>query len=269
MKKALLIALLLTQFVPVTQALNSGTDAANQAITDAADAADAAVSTASEAVETVTLNQKIADIQQKYTELITANNQRRAVLEAEAQDCAGDTYCSESARLRVQANQLYTNYLEAQRQYEIARMNFDNECRSSSTNCNEETVNNLKQGRDALGTQVRQVLSQLEARDRTRNQAATFDATGVFSLEGQENRESRSFLQISNTIADWMITLVSSLAVTALIIGGFLMIISGGDESRLETGKTIFTYSLIGLLVTLTAYGIISFIQSLFYLGNT
>lgn len=232
-------------------------------------AADAVLGGVRSAIDAADSLSKIEDINKKYNDLIQATQSRRTVLEQEAQNCAGDTYCAESARLRVQANQSYEAYLAAQRDYEIAKHNYDRACAAGGDGCSPAAIQAPQAARDAIGQQVRTILQQLEARDRSRNQSATFDASGIFSLAGQENRERRSFLQFANTIADWMITLVSSLAVTALIIGGFLMIISGGDENRLETGKTIFTYSLIGLVVTLLAYGIISFIQSIFYLGST
>jgi len=221
-----------------------------------------------EEVETEDVQAGIAQIQRKYEELRQANKSRTQDLQREMESCGGDSYCTRSAELRIQANERYTEYLQAQEDYEVAQYNLDNECRAGTTNCSPDEVNRIKQGRDAIGRAVREILSELEQRDRARNQEATLDASRIFSLEGQEDRPQRSFLEVSNTIADWMITIVSSLAVTTLIIGGFLMIISGGDENRLETGKTIFSYSLIGLLVTLLAYGIISFLQSIFYLGS-
>jgi len=261
MKKILIGIIISVILTPSTLAVG-GIDSALDSVSGAVDSVGTAISDAANSAG------KIADINKKYDELIQATQSRRTILEQEAQNCSGDTYCAESARLRVQANQSYELYLSAQKDYEIAKYNYDRACAAGAEGCNPEVLSAAQEARNAVGQQVRGILQQLETRDRTRNQSATFDASGVFSLAGQENRERRSFLQFANTIADWMITLVSSLAVTALIIGGFLMIISGGDENRLETGKTIFTYSLIGLVVTLLGYGIISFIQSIFYLGS-
>lgn len=116
---------------------------------------------------------------------------------------------------------------------------------------------------EAAAAEVRKQMLELTYLEQQKNAQSTFDVTTPFSLSGKQPR--KKLIYVTNKLADWMITLVGSLAVTTLIIGGGMMIISGGDETRLETGKTIFTYSLIGLVVTLLAYGIVAFLQSLFY----
>ncbi|MDP2691051.1 MAG: hypothetical protein Q8O95_01435 [bacterium] len=118
---------------------------------------------------------------------------------------------------------------------------------------------------DDAATAVRKTIRDLTDLEQEINTERTLDVSRVFSLEGREERPNTSISTFLDTIANWMITLVASLAVTTLIVGGFMMVISGGDENRLEMGKTIFEYSIIGLVITLLAYGIVSLIQSVFY----
>src|SRR5690606_18009503 len=150
----------------------------------------------------------------------------------------------------------YQLYLQVQRLYEV--------CQASPTSCNQQELERRRAASQTKGTQVQGILKNLTELETTRNTERTFDVSDVFTLPGQDVSD-RTIRDVVDTVADWMITLASSLAVTALIIGGFMMIISGGDENRLETGKTIFSYSLMGLFVTLMAYGIVTFLQSLFY----
>jgi hypothetical protein len=58
---------------------------------------------------------------------------------------------------------------------------------------------------------------------------------------------------------------IVAISVMGVMIGSFLMIISAGDESQIERGKSIFKFSIIGLVVTLAAYMIVSFAQTLLY----
>lgn len=65
-------------------------------------------------------------------------------------------------------------------------------------------------------------------------------------------------------IIGFMATVIGSLAVLMMSIGGFRMIISrGGDEAQYTQGKQMVLYSLIGLGVTLMAYIMVSLVQLL------
>jgi len=60
-----------------------------------------------------------------------------------------------------------------------------------------------------------------------------------------------------------MATVIGSLAVLMMSIGGFLMLSSAGDETMYEKGKNYAIYSLIGLGVTLLAYIMVTLVQLL------
>ena len=59
--------------------------------------------------------------------------------------------------------------------------------------------------------------------------------------------------------------IIGSIAMIILIISGFVMMASMGNQSRLDAAKDIFKYAIIGLVVTFASYTITIFIQSIFY----
>jgi type IV secretory pathway VirB2 component (pilin) len=56
-----------------------------------------------------------------------------------------------------------------------------------------------------------------------------------------------------------------TLAVLFLIIAGFYMLTSEGDENRLQKGKNIFLYTIIGIIVAFTSYIIVQFVLSILF----
>lgn len=50
------------------------------------------------------------------------------------------------------------------------------------------------------------------------------------------------------------------LAVVFIIIGGVKYILSGGDASGIKSAKETITYAIIGLIITLLAFGIVNFV---------
>lgn len=198
-------------------------------------------------------------VARQYDELISAAERQGEEIQVQLNNC-GDG-CDQVLELRAQANAQYVQYLRAKKQLEMAKVD-------PETEDNQELIDEYAGVANNFSNDVKNILSQITELERTAEIGRTYDVSDIFSLNNNspENEiQPRSFLSVTNQIANWLITLVASLAVTTLIVGGFLMIISGGDEGRLETGKTIFTYSLIGITVTLMAYGIVAFIQSIFY----
>lgn len=64
-------------------------------------------------------------------------------------------------------------------------------------------------------------------------------------------------------VIGFMAAVIGTLCVLMMSLGGFLMIISGGNEVRYEQGKNYVIYSLIGLGVTLSAYILVTLVQLL------
>jgi len=53
------------------------------------------------------------------------------------------------------------------------------------------------------------------------------------------------------------------LSVIFIIIGGLKYTLSGGDASGIKSAKETITYAIVGLVVTLLAFGIINFVTGI------
>ncbi len=97
---------------------------------------------------------------------------------------------------------------------------------------------------------------------------STFNVTGYLSTTNQK----QIYLQRGNPIASFIIQIINFLVYTigslcflAIVIGGFILMTSHGNENSLTKGKDIIKYALIGLVVVLLSYFITAFVQSLLY----
>lgn len=65
-------------------------------------------------------------------------------------------------------------------------------------------------------------------------------------------------------IINFALTIIGSIAIIILIIGGFQMMLSQGNQQKLDEAKDIVKYAIIGLIVTLLSYVIVISVQSIF-----
>ena len=65
------------------------------------------------------------------------------------------------------------------------------------------------------------------------------------------------------TIANWALGLIAIIAVILIIWGGFLYITASGNQEQLDKGKSVVIYGLIGVLIAILAFAIVSFAASL------
>jgi hypothetical protein len=57
--------------------------------------------------------------------------------------------------------------------------------------------------------------------------------------------------------------ILSIIALASLVWGGVILIMSGGDESKVKQGRTIIMYAIAGILLLLLSYAIISMLTNL------
>lgn len=55
---------------------------------------------------------------------------------------------------------------------------------------------------------------------------------------------------------------ITTASVIGLVAGGLKYTLSGGDSSGVKNAKETITYSLVGLIVALLAFGVVNFITS-------
>ncbi len=100
--------------------------------------------------------------------------------------------------------------------------------------------------------------------------SSTFDAQKNLSSGGNEGSltlttEPTLDTNILHKAVKLGAQILGTFAILVLIIGGVLMVTSEGDENRLQKGKNIFYYTIVGLLVGFLAYVGVQFIISVLF----
>lgn len=75
----------------------------------------------------------------------------------------------------------------------------------------------------------------------------------VCAAQGEDVNDA--ITNITNT----MLFLLGAVAVISIIIGGFMYATAAGDAGKVKNAKNTILYSVIGLVVALLAWGIVSF----------
>ena len=81
--------------------------------------------------------------------------------------------------------------------------------------------------------------------------------------EGSDIKSSILFAKIIPFLITWMINLAVGIAVIAIIIGGYMYMTAYGNTDRRQQGTRTVIYAVIGLIIALTAYGIISVLTNI------
>lgn len=63
-----------------------------------------------------------------------------------------------------------------------------------------------------------------------------------------------------DTIVAFVFGLTGALALLFIVIGGFRYIVSRGDPSAVGQAKNTIIFALVGLVVTIVAFGIVTFV---------
>ena len=69
---------------------------------------------------------------------------------------------------------------------------------------------------------------------------------------------TQAISKISNTL----ILLVGAIALLFMLIGGFMLITSGGKAESVQKGKSAILYAILGLIIVILSYVIVNFIIS-------
>lgn len=81
--------------------------------------------------------------------------------------------------------------------------------------------------------------------------------------EGSDIKSSILFVKIIPFLISWTINLAVGLSVIMLIFGGYMYLTAYGDEEKRQKGTRTIVYSLIGLVIAMTAYGIVYIVTSI------
>jgi len=92
-----------------------------------------------------------------------------------------------------------------------------------------------------------------------------------YGTENKTDSQKQSYFKSDNPIVSFLLSIIQfatliigSLAIIILIIGGFMLVTSQGNQQQLDSGKKTIKYAIIGLVVTFLSYVIVTSVQSLF-----
>ncbi len=71
-------------------------------------------------------------------------------------------------------------------------------------------------------------------------------------------------VELLGQVIKTFLTIVGALALGYLVYGGFLYITSAGSQQKIDAGKSIITYAIIGIIFIGLAWSIVSFLVNAF-----
>ena len=79
----------------------------------------------------------------------------------------------------------------------------------------------------------------------------------------KDNRIDNNHETVTEPIM-WAIWLLAIISIIVIIIGGFRYVTSQGDQTQMQSAKNTILYAVIGLIVAIAAYAIVSFVVTQF-----
>lgn len=73
-----------------------------------------------------------------------------------------------------------------------------------------------------------------------------------------------SLSSILTTVTNILLFLMGAVSVIMVIIGGFRYVTSQGDQTQMQSAKNTILYAVVGLIVAIAAYAIVSFVINQF-----
>lgn len=107
------------------------------------------------------------------------------------------------------------------------------------------------------------------ALEKLAGDSGNFDTQEFLTVEGASrlnlDSETPSDENLIQRILGYLITISGTFGVLMLIVGGFFMVTSEGDDNRLQKGKSIFLYTILGLVMIFVSYIVVQFVISLLF----
>lgn len=75
---------------------------------------------------------------------------------------------------------------------------------------------------------------------------------------------SLTLMQIAANVLNFLLTIIGILAIIMLVIGGMMYLLAAGDEDRIDQGKKIVKYSVIGIFIALASMVIVRQLAAFF-----
>jgi len=68
---------------------------------------------------------------------------------------------------------------------------------------------------------------------------------------------------IASRTLQFLLSILGTIAIISLIVSGIMYLTAAGDDKRIETAKKMFTYSVIGVVISLSALIIVTQVSKL------
>lgn len=89
-----------------------------------------------------------------------------------------------------------------------------------------------------------------------------YDILGAGAAPVPAGGTTLTLLQIAQNVLDFLLSIVGIIAITMLVIGGLMYLTAAGDEDRIDTGKKIAKYSIIGIAIALSSIVLVRMIAN-------
>ena len=66
---------------------------------------------------------------------------------------------------------------------------------------------------------------------------------------------------VSGTM-DWLLAIFGFIAIIGFVISGIIYLTAAGDDGRIKTAKTAMTWSIVGVIVALVGYVVVTTVDS-------
>lgn len=86
----------------------------------------------------------------------------------------------------------------------------------------------------------------------------------VEAVELEPPIKHKTFEELIDAIINFLMQLALVVAPITIIIAGFYFITAAGDPAKIDTGKKIILYTVIGLFIVLLSRGIIALFKEIF-----
>ena len=77
-------------------------------------------------------------------------------------------------------------------------------------------------------------------------------------------QDAKTLSDIAINVLNFLLSTVGVVAIIMMVIGGMMYLTAAGDEHRIDVGKSIVKYSIIGVAITLGALVLVNQIASFF-----
>ena len=101
----------------------------------------------------------------------------------------------------------------------------------------------------------------------------TLPAVTMAQYEGTQGEtyglaEEDNIGEVLTTVLEYVLGFLAVLSILMIVVAGIMYITSGGDESRVDKAKSWLTYAIIGLIVALLGYVIVSTVGNMLGAGG-